>query len=235
MQLPRAHTLNIRPSNSKLQVVIPSNQPTVNQFARHMTPPSTIGHAPRYPPTTLTHQTYTPQTQFVITQRNDANGNINMWPASQNDLASSFNRKTLQPIQGSASPDSSVSSQHTPEIPSANLNVADQNIHNNFATKEPKNHVPFDFLGEDPILSPISNRPDGLRTTPSPPPKNLIGPVTGKQIDTSIVNQLKGELETLKRELEAQKEKNKVLQNTQKSENKNLEPTKLKTEKKKGH
>lgn len=217
MQLPRPRSMNVVPSNSKLQVLIPSNQGNFNQIAHQMTPPSTIGHAPRYMPSTSTYQTYTPQTQPVgvatIGQRVD----VNTWPtASQNGLTSSFNSKPLQPIQDIASPGQrSVSSQQTSEIPQTNLNnMTNPNVTNGSTAKESRNDVSFYLFGDDSLMSPTSNRPDGLTNTP-PPPRSSVGLIADKQTDERIINQLKAEINALKKELESEKEKTKILQTCQ--------------------
>jgi len=224
IQLTRPRSVNIPVSNPKLHVTISPTPGNLNQSMRQLTPPYTSRHIPRFPTPTSTYQPHTPQLptitlQPTITPCNDSDINTSIWvAASQNGVNDPFNTKTLQLIEDIASPVQPLSPQQILDIPQSNL-INSKNV-NGSLTKETSNNLSYYFLGDDSLLSPASNKPDGLTKTP-PPPVQPIDIMLRKGNEESIVIQLKAEINELKKELESEKEKNKTHQDTKKHENDN--------------
>lgn len=249
-QLPRPRSLNIQPSNSKLQVIIPSNPPNNNQYFHHMTPPYTVGHAPKYPVTSI-YQPYTPQIQVINGETTSAfkeNNNVHIWPTTlKSGLNNAFGTTSLQPINDTPPQQQPLSFQSPSEMLPTNANnipILVPNPNPNLNPNLPSNlDSNFDL---NPSLTSINYEPF-LKDTRDDVSfyfwgeDSLLSPLTSKPMDITTpkrnlsdlntcqslneyVSQLKSQINDLKKELEIVKEKNIVCEEgSQKRENANLE------------
>jgi len=164
----------------------------------YMTPPYIIGHASRY---NTTYQSYSPQPHITNAETStfkENNNNINVTKNTLNDDATLSQQQPI-PFQRSE-----ISQTNVNNVLNTNTNTTDISL-----PKEIIDEVSFYFLGDNSLLNPISNKPVEPSITPK---KTSVDHNTSQLDDEHIINQLKSQINDIKKELQVEKEKSSSLQ-----------------------